>query len=264
MAKALKIHPVAALFPDMSNADFAALVEDIRAHGLKVPILVHNGQILDGRHRYKACRQLGKPCATVERNGRDPWLEVQSRNLVRRHLTKEQIYAIRILAAHQFPELAEPLEDARTQAKQRKAQARGRPRGTKALSGPQGPNRRSADVIGLQLGVSGTTVKRVDRVARLTPELLPRIAAGELSAKKALQRAVVQNAPGPSGHSEVPEPGRFRVGVAIRRVRAHIEDEWDVCPREYRSEFLRALHAMLREMTYAHTASVGARTVAAS
>jgi hypothetical protein len=230
-----------------------------------VPILVHKGHILDGRHRYRACRQLGIPCPTVEWKDGHPWLEVQSRNLIRRHLTKEQIYAIRILAAHKFPELAEPFEGARQKAKQRKAQAKGRPRGTKALSGSQELNRRSADVIGIQLGVSGSTVKRVDRIARLRPELLSKIAAGELSAKKALHRVAVENASAPSVDTEAaPESSRFNVRVAIRRVRAHIEDEWDVCPREYRPEFLRGLHVILREMTYAHTVTVGPRTAAVS
>ena len=56
------------------------------------------------------------PCPVVEWNGRDPWFEVQSRNLLRRHLAKEQICAIRKIAAEQYPELAETLMLARTEA----------------------------------------------------------------------------------------------------------------------------------------------------
>src|SRR5688500_5493669 len=85
----LSVHPVASLFPDLTQADFTALVDDIRHHGVRLPILVHEGRILDGRHRYRACQQLGVPCPVVEWNGRDPWFEVQSRNLLRRHLAKE-------------------------------------------------------------------------------------------------------------------------------------------------------------------------------
>ena len=132
MTKPLVSHPVAALFPDLNAADFAALKEDIRKFGVKVPILLHGGQILDGRQRYRACQDLGIKCRCVEWNGHDPWMEVQSRNLLRRQLSKEQVYAIRKLAAQQFPEIAAPFEMERAEARARKAQVKGRPRGEKA------------------------------------------------------------------------------------------------------------------------------------
>src|SRR5262245_58784267 len=170
VSPSLRIHPVASLFPDLSAADFAALLEDIRQHGVRLPMLVYNGQILDGRHRYRACLRLGIPCPSVEWNGADPWFEVQSRNLLRRHLAKEQIYAIRKIAAAQFPQLAVDLEAARAEAARRKAQGKGLPRGVKALSRSCGRQSESADAIGGQVGVSGSTVKRVDVLARLAPD----------------------------------------------------------------------------------------------
>src|SRR5262245_51101757 len=188
MAKTLSSHPVAALFPDLNPTDFAALKEDIRKHGVKVPILLHGGQILDGRQRYKACQELGIRCRCVEWNGHDPWLEVQSRNLVRRQLSKEQVYAIGKLAAQEFPEIAVTFEAGRAQAREMRAQAKGRPRGEKAaLIRSQDRHRESADAIGAQIGVSGSTVKRVDRLARDAPQLLARVASGELSVKRALR-----------------------------------------------------------------------------
>jgi hypothetical protein len=48
---ALKPHRFADLLPEMSNDEFSALVEDIRTNGLRVPIVLHEGAILDGRHR---------------------------------------------------------------------------------------------------------------------------------------------------------------------------------------------------------------------
>jgi hypothetical protein len=38
----------------------------------------------------------------------EPWMEVQSRNLLRRQLSREQVCAIRKLAARQFLEIAVP------------------------------------------------------------------------------------------------------------------------------------------------------------
>lgn len=52
-------HPIAALLPDMSGEEYGALRDDIRANGLLVPITTHDGQVLDGRHRLRACRELG-------------------------------------------------------------------------------------------------------------------------------------------------------------------------------------------------------------
>jgi hypothetical protein len=188
-------HPVATLFPEMPPDEFAALKTNIRIHGLKLSILVHGGEILDGRHRYRACQELNIPCPTVEWTGHDPWLEVQSRNLIRRHLAKDQACAIRMLAVRQFPELAAPIEAIKATAKLRRAQAKGKPRGQKALSGSQDRFRESADVIGATIGVSGTTVKRVERLAREVPERLPKVAAGELSVKDALRQPAAPGGP---------------------------------------------------------------------
>src|SRR5258708_39334578 len=114
MPPVLSEHPVATLFPTMDNTDFVALKEDIRQHGVKVPILVHGGEILDGRHRYRACRELGQRCPAVEGNGSHPWLEVQSRNLLRRHLAKEQVCAIQRMAAEGFPQIAAVVQHAKS------------------------------------------------------------------------------------------------------------------------------------------------------
>ena len=246
MTKPLVPHPVAMLFPELSAADYGALKEDIRLHGVKVPILVHGGQILDGRHRYRACRELGVRCLVVEWNGFDPWLEVQSRNLVRRHLAKDQVYAIRKLAGQQFPELAKAIEAERENAKARKAQAKGQPRGQKALLRSQDRHRESADRIGAQIGVSGTTVKRVDRLAREAPELLPRVADGELSVKHALREVARRSEKDTRGHRYAPAASEVEtVDRGLHRIAQLIHAEWGKCPAGQRAKFL---HALQREI----------------
>jgi hypothetical protein len=250
VAKQLISHPVAALFPDLSPTDFAALKEDIRRHGVKVPILVHGGQILDGRQRYRACQELGIKCRCVDWNGHDPWLEVQSRNLLRRQLSKEQVYAIRKLAAQQFPEIAAPFEAERAEAQARRAQAKGRPRGEKAaLIGSRDRHRESADAIGAHVGVSGSTVKRVDRLARVAPALLSRVAAGELSVKRAFRELPSRDPDSTEpSHTAHTRPNRSALDRAAERLEQVLRQEYGRCPREQRLDLLRNVQKRLQSL----------------
>ena len=84
-------HEVCTVFPAMTETEFAALEEDIQAHGLKEPITRYQGKIIDGRSRFLACQN-----AAVEPRFED-WDEkgslvefVVSKNLKRRHLTVDQ------------------------------------------------------------------------------------------------------------------------------------------------------------------------------
>jgi hypothetical protein len=87
----LQDHPLAELFPLMAPADLAALAENIRTEGLKAPITLHEGQILDGRNRWRACRLAGVAPRTREfPDGQDPLAFVLAANLHRRHLTESQ------------------------------------------------------------------------------------------------------------------------------------------------------------------------------
>jgi ParB-like chromosome segregation protein Spo0J len=76
----------------MDEAAFAALVADIAAHGQREPILVLDGQVIDGRHRLRACEQLGlEPLVRqVSADDGDPFGLVVSLNLHRRHLSEGQ------------------------------------------------------------------------------------------------------------------------------------------------------------------------------
>ena len=78
----------ALLLPDMSAAEFEVLVADIKENGLREPVVVDRaGRLLDGRHRVRACAQLGIQPATTVDSGDDPVGCVASLNVVRRNLT---------------------------------------------------------------------------------------------------------------------------------------------------------------------------------
>jgi hypothetical protein len=84
------VHPAADILPLMCEADFKQLKEDIDLHGQREPIWTYQGQILDGRNRYRACQELGTKPKTREYKGEDTKDFVLSVNLHRRHLNESQ------------------------------------------------------------------------------------------------------------------------------------------------------------------------------
>ncbi len=87
----LEFHPTADFLPLMSDAEFESLVASIAAHGQREPVVLYRNRIVDGRHRYRACRQLGLSVKVK------PWDErgslvafIIDRNLERRHLSESQ------------------------------------------------------------------------------------------------------------------------------------------------------------------------------
>jgi N6-adenosine-specific RNA methylase IME4 len=87
-----EVHPYALLFPLMGKQDFDALAEDMRANGMRDPITLYDGKILDGRNRYRACGNLGiEPhFDTFEGEEAGALSFVISKNLARRHLNESQ------------------------------------------------------------------------------------------------------------------------------------------------------------------------------
>jgi hypothetical protein len=87
----MEFHPAANIFPMMSTDEFNALVQDISENGQREPIYTWQGQIIDGRNRYKACEQLGVSPRTREWDGKGSLTSfVVSLNLHRRHLSPSQ------------------------------------------------------------------------------------------------------------------------------------------------------------------------------
>ena len=83
-------HALSKAFPVMTEAEYTALLENIREHGQRHPIITYQGQILDGFHRFRACVELRKDAYLKEYGGSDPAGYVLSSNLHRRHLSASQ------------------------------------------------------------------------------------------------------------------------------------------------------------------------------
>jgi predicted HicB family RNase H-like nuclease len=87
----MNLHPVAALFPMMSDEELDELADDIRANGLLNPITVdQEGVLIDGRNRLEACKRAGVEPQTEILNGTDPVAYILAQNVKRRQLNKGQ------------------------------------------------------------------------------------------------------------------------------------------------------------------------------
>lgn len=89
---ALKIHPVAVLFPMMGRDELQELAADIKQNGLIQPVILDSeGQVIDGRCRLKACKIAGvRPRFEKLDSKADLKAFIVSANLQRRNLTKGQ------------------------------------------------------------------------------------------------------------------------------------------------------------------------------
>ena len=87
-----EVHKYAALTPEMSPEDFERLKADIKEHGQKTAIVVFEGKVLDGRHRLRACKELGIEPWFVTFQGDEEAAHRDSlrQNLQRRHVTPLQ------------------------------------------------------------------------------------------------------------------------------------------------------------------------------
>ena len=86
-------HEAADIFPAMSDAEFRELVEDIREYGQREPVwILADGRVIDGRHRVKACGELGRSVEARVYHGSNTSVGafVVSLNLKRRHLSENQ------------------------------------------------------------------------------------------------------------------------------------------------------------------------------
>lgn len=86
-------HPYAKLFPLLGAEALQALADDIKANGLRQPVVIDaHGRIIDGRNRNAACQLAGVTPVYEPFTGTDAEVLklVISLNLHRRHLTDSQ------------------------------------------------------------------------------------------------------------------------------------------------------------------------------
>lgn len=165
----LASHPLADLFPLIGGDEFEALTADIREHGLRVPIVLYERQVLDGRNRLRACEAARVEPRFEEFTGTadEALAFVVSMNLARRHLTTPQraALALKIL----------PMERERAR---RRMEAGVADPPQDVAEGAASPTGEATELAGARVGVSKETVRQAARVAEQAPDVIEAMASG--------------------------------------------------------------------------------------
>lgn len=186
---ALQNHPAADLFPMMNAEELERLTNSIREQGLIEPIITHEGMILDGRNRAKACGVAGVAprYSKWDGAGGSPTMFAVSKNLSRRHLTLGQQAAV---AVEMLPLLKE-------EARKRQAVAQPGVRGGVSLpvKSPEvinqaQPTGDARAIAAKAVGVGESTVGKAAAVKEADPEAFERIKTGESKVETEYRRAV--------------------------------------------------------------------------
>jgi len=223
----IEFHPAANAFPMMPRAQLATLAESIKAHGLHMPIILFDDQVLDGRNRLKACEMAGVEPRFESFEG-DPWRYAWDANGERRDLDAAQRAAIRLRInlgsdewrAEQRRRKAEA-DRARSEAAREQIAAQPRSDDGKVQPGrlsrdnapgstapkPPDPNREHKR-LAADAGVSEATAARVQSLGNKRPDLLEKVADGALKLTEAVRQAKRDELP--SKVDAIPA-GKYRV-----------------------------------------------------
>lgn len=231
----LQFHEIANVFPLLEGEEFRELCEDIEKNGQQQPILTYESKILDGRNRYRACREIGEEPWVERWVGDNPVEAVMSLNLHRRHLTSGQKAMIGVEAEKMLAR----------EAKKRQAHggtAPGKTLPQKIAEGEKSAKREEGEARSQAAKLVGTNRQYISDAKKLQsedPESAEAVRRGEISLPKAMEpyrkskpEPPEQEKPGSAGGE--PSVGEILGDEAEKAV---WNLDWDVPPegKEYRN-----------------------------
>lgn len=182
----MEFHEIANIFPLLDGAELDALVADIKENGLLEPIVTHDGKIVDGRNRYRACELAGVEPRFKEwkQNGVSLISWVIAKNLHRRHLTSSQLAACALISLPFFEEEA------------KKRQAVGHFNAPQYSESPvvekipQLGDGRAREHSAKAFNTNSRYVQDAKRIQEKRPELISKIKSGEMTITQAKREIV--------------------------------------------------------------------------
>lgn len=177
-------HEYSALFPDMGADEFAALVSSIRSVGFDplMPITLYEGQILDGWHRYRACKELGvAPITQTLEGAPEEALDFAVRaNGARRSLTTGQKA---YLACDLIPVYAKF-------AKERKLATLKKGSAPLAQQCANGVGSKSSEDVAGKFGVGARSVEQMQKLRKENTPLAQEVRGGKISLSAAYDQHI--------------------------------------------------------------------------
>jgi N6-adenosine-specific RNA methylase IME4 len=165
---------------------------DIQKNGQQFPVILYEGKVLDGRHRYIACTELGIDVKTEQYTGVNPARYVISTLSRRNFKSKEQLY----LCIKRLGELADKHDEvkakvAETGNKKRSEAAKGNQNASKNSPATScGDTERdhkaeaaskTSTAVADEIGVNRGAVERAEELDKKRPDLAQEVAAGEIT-----------------------------------------------------------------------------------
>jgi hypothetical protein len=217
----MDIHPAALIFPEMENAEYLALRDDIEINGQHEEIVLCAGKILDGRHRFRACEELGRTPRTRTHETDDPIGYVLSANLHRRHLTPSQRSMVGARARAEYDRAA----------KERQKTRKGNQPGATKENLPELSTGQARDQVGKVMGVSGKSIDHATKVLNnAIPEIVEAVDQGRMAVSEA---AILASEPDEVQRKEAKNPRRNRDYKSVsKRLNGEVEQpETDDLPQ---------------------------------
>tara|TARA_R110000822_G_scaffold38988_1_gene107520 strand:- start:3244 stop:4428 length:1185 start_codon:yes stop_codon:yes gene_type:complete len=191
----IEFHEIANIFALIEGKDFEDICKSVAEIGVKEPIIIYDGKILDGRNRYRAAIKMGVPFQTVLFNGtpEEAITEVWWRNRTRRHLNSSQAAladAKRNLLTEQYAGVREAAKE-----RQREALIEGNKTRHEAAPAPEqipepasdNKRNRGEETRENRAKAAGTNAKYIDVADKIVTER-PDLAADVESGKKTISQ----------------------------------------------------------------------------
>ena len=174
----MEIHPAAEIFPMLSDEELDSLAVDIKTHGLRHPLVMHERELLDGRNRLAACKIAGVAPSFVEYEGDSPVSFVISVNIKRRQLDASQRACVAVEIEPMFAVEAKKKYDQTVGRPSKQSSANLRSIVDKVVASKQ-----AADVV----SVSPRMVQYAKEIKAKNPEAFERMMAGEVTVNEVQQ-----------------------------------------------------------------------------
>jgi N6-adenosine-specific RNA methylase IME4 len=207
----LLAHEIASVFPLLAGDDFEALKADIADHGIRVPIWLFEGKILDGRNRYRAARELGFGEIIANEfvgESQDALAFAWSLNRERRHLSASQT-AIVDAERNKLQNAYQSVRDA-AEARRRAALVKGNQTRHAPIQEavPEPARLQTRDLRAKAAGTNGRYIDQADWLVANRPDIAEQVKQGEKTltevARQLKKAAVAERV------KELPT-GKFRV-----------------------------------------------------